>query len=144
MLVPNAVLLIAISICDKATLRAAGFQDQRSSGRAIFYNQAHALDNADLEPDKISTLVGMFFMSFWWGGPDEVKDSFHWLGVAANLAQALGLHCSYVVVPHFQPSCILVRKLYQTTNRRDCLVPGTLAWILRPPDDGNGYGGRSA
>ncbi|TPX10380.1 uncharacterized protein E0L32_008599 [Thyridium curvatum] len=126
LLVLNAVLLIAISICDKATLRAAGFQDQRYSGRAIFYSQAHALHNADLEPEKISTLVGMFFMSFWWGGPDEVKDSFHWLGVAANLAQALGLHRSTRNSGMDAATTRRWKRIWWAIRTRDTLVSGSI------------------
>lgn len=114
LLVLTAVRLVAVTICADALLVEAA----RSSGvacdaadktagspgkaslqirhvlRRRYYRQAKALYDADLEPDKYDTIAGAFLMSFWWDGPDDQKDSWHWLGVATSLAQSRGMHRS--------------------------------------------------
>ncbi len=90
-LVLNAVLMIAVTLCDSETLKILGCDD-RHVARTTFFKQARALYDADAEPHKINNICGVFLMSFWWGGPNDQKDSWHWLGIAIGLAQSLGLH----------------------------------------------------
>lgn len=93
LLLLNSVLLIAVTICKTDELVAAGLPSRYES-RAKFYQQAKTLYDADLDTDKVDLVVSTFLMSFWWGGPDDSKDSWHWLGIASSLAQSLGMHRS--------------------------------------------------
>lgn len=90
-LVLNAMLMVAVSICDMQIVRELQFCTRREA-RHAFFKQARILYDEDAEPDKISNICGTFLMSFWWGGPNEQKDSWHWLGISTGLAQSLGLH----------------------------------------------------
>lgn len=97
LLLLNSVLMIAISICHDDLL--ATFDGlTRHDVRRLCYRQAKAVFDADLEPDKLDTITGIFLMSFWWEKPDDQQDSWHWLGIATSLAQSLGIHRSYVSV----------------------------------------------
>lgn len=87
----NAVLMIAVTHCHKDVLVTFGCED-RHAARSTFYRQARCLYDSDAEHDKLNTIRGLFLMSFWWGGPNEQKDSWHWLAIAISLAQSLGLH----------------------------------------------------
>lgn len=93
LLILNAALMIAVTICPEADLVAAGLPD-RYAAREIFYRQAKLLYDEDADVDKINIVVGTFLLSFWWGGPDESKDSWHWLGISVSQAQSLGMHRS--------------------------------------------------
>ena len=95
LLVLNAVLMITVTVCDEADLALLGIQD-RYKARELFYNQARALYETDSDPDKLNNVVAVFLMGFWWGGPNDQKDSWHWLGIAISSAQSLGMHRSYV------------------------------------------------
>lgn len=98
LLVLNAVRMVATTIYDGALLvDAAGRPQNRHALRRTYYQRAKALYDGDLEPDKYDSIAGAFLMSFWWDGPDDQQDSWHWLGVATSLAQSLGLHRSYVL-----------------------------------------------
>lgn len=93
LLVLNALLLVAATICDPADIILTGCES-RQQARQVFYTQAKALYDADLDPDKVNNIAAVFLMSFWWGGSNDEKDSFHWLGIAVTLAQSLGMHRS--------------------------------------------------
>jgi hypothetical protein len=93
LLVLNSILLIAVTVCDEDLLSHLAVKD-RYDARRIFYRQAKALHDSDCEPDKLDNIIGVFYISFWWGEPDEQKDSWHWLGIASSLAQSMGMHRS--------------------------------------------------
>lgn len=96
LLVLNALMLVAFTICDDAELAEIGCTT-RYQARELFYRQAKALYDADLDPDKVNNVTAVFLMSFWWGGSNDEKDSWHWIGIAISLAQTLGMHRSYVI-----------------------------------------------
>lgn len=124
-LLVNAVLMISVTICERDTLDLLRLQD-RYSARSIFYHQAKAIFDADREPDKVSNVVGAFLMSFWWGGPDDQKDSWHWMGIATSLAQSLGMHRS----AHYSGVGSNVSKswkrIWWSIRERDAMVSGSI------------------
>lgn len=95
LLILNAVLMIAVTVCDEADLSLLGVEN-RHQGRELFYRQARVLYETDSDPDKLHNVVAAFLISFWWGGPNDQKDSWHWLGIAVSSAQNLGMHRSLV------------------------------------------------
>ncbi|KAF2792173.1 hypothetical protein K505DRAFT_279309 [Melanomma pulvis-pyrius CBS 109.77] len=125
LLVLNAILMIAVTICDDETLHVARFTN-RYAARSIFYHQAKALYDADREPDKVNNIVGVFFMSFWWGGPDDQKDSWHWLAVATSLAQSMGMHRSTKNSGMDKGTASLWRRIWWSIRVRDALVSGSI------------------
>jgi hypothetical protein len=125
LLVLNAVLMIAVTICDDETLHQAACTN-RYAARSLFYHQAKALYDADREPDKVKNIVGVFFMSFWWGGPDDQKDSWHWLAVAASLSQSMGMHRSTKNSGMDQSTAKSWRRIWWSIRVRDALVSGSI------------------
>jgi Fungal specific transcription factor domain len=93
LLILNAILMVTVNICDEDVLALVGLGN-RHEARAVFYHQAKALFDSDVEPDKINSVRAVFLLSFWWGGPNDEKDSWYWLGIAIGLAQSLGMHRS--------------------------------------------------
>lgn len=93
LLVLNGMLLVAAIMCDPADIAMTGCEN-RAHARSVFYRQAKALYDAELDPDKVNNVKAAFFISFWWGGSNDEKDSWHWLGVCVSLAQSLGMHRS--------------------------------------------------
>ncbi|EAS31580.2 transcription factor [Coccidioides immitis RS] len=89
----NAIFLVAVMHCPESTLAAAGFTS-RYIACLTFYRRVKALYDANYECDAISTIQATLLISHWWGSPLEQKDTWHWLGVAAGLAQSLGMHQS--------------------------------------------------
>ena len=93
LLLLQAVYFIAATHCDSTYIVAAGF-NTRHAARLAFYKRAKALYDADYETDAVTIVQALFLMSFWWGGPIDQKDTWHWLGAAIGLAQTKGMHRS--------------------------------------------------
>lgn len=96
-LVFHSVLFIGVTLCKDKDLRDAGIPD-RHAARFEFFHKAKDVFDSGLETDALSILQGLFLMSFWHGGPCLEKDTRYWLGAAIGLAQAKGLHLSYVLI----------------------------------------------
>jgi Fungal specific transcription factor domain len=94
-LVCQIVYFLAVTLCDESLLHEAGFKS-RYKARIAFYTRAKALYHADYERDKVTLVSALFLMGFWWGGPVDEKDTWHWLGDSIGLAQTMGMHRSSV------------------------------------------------
>lgn len=89
----QAMLFIGATYCDTATISAMGFSD-RSDAKRQLYGKARVLFHADWETDRMALIQALFLISFWRGGPSDVRDVRYWLGVVITLAESLGLHRS--------------------------------------------------
>ena len=87
----NAIYMVATFHCPESTLREAGFSSRYIAG-LVFYRRAKSLYDSDYETDGVTIVQATLLMSIWWASPTQQKDTWHWLGVAANLAQSLGMH----------------------------------------------------
>ncbi|KAJ4859687.1 fungal specific transcription factor domain-containing protein [Trichoderma breve] len=125
LLVLNALLLVAATICDQADIALTGCKS-RQHARTVFYTQAKALYDADLDPDKENNVAAVFLMSFWWGGSNDEKDSWHWLGIAVSLAQSLGMHRSTAKSHMSSEKSRLWRRIWWCIRIRDTLTSGSI------------------
>lgn len=89
----QSVLFMASGHCDIGILHEAGYTS-RYHARKTFFQRAKALYDNDHEPNKVTVVQAVFLMSFWWNGPADQKDTWHWLGIAISLALTLGMHRS--------------------------------------------------
>ncbi|KAL2870156.1 Zn(II)2Cys6 transcription factor [Aspergillus lucknowensis] len=87
----QAVYLVGYLLCEPSVLTDAGYSN-RYMATFTYYQRAKALYDAGYEPDAVAVLQAVFCLSFWWDSPTEQKDMWHWAGIAAHLAQSLGLH----------------------------------------------------
>ncbi|KAH7127993.1 fungal-specific transcription factor domain-containing protein [Dactylonectria estremocensis] len=133
LLVLNAVLLVAVTICDAADFLLTGCAT-RYQAREAFYRQAKALYDADSDPDKVNNITAVFLMSFWWNGSNDEKDSWHWLGIAISLAQSLGMHRSTAKSHMNEEKTKLWKRIWWCLRIRDTLTSGSIG---RPQHFGN-------
>lgn len=89
----QAMLFIGATYCDNGTITSMGFKD-RSEAKSLLYTRARLLFHADWEKDEITLIQSLFLMSFWRGGPSDVRDVRYWLGVVIGVAESYGLHRS--------------------------------------------------
>ncbi|KAH0832823.1 cutinase transcription factor 1 alpha [Fonsecaea pedrosoi] len=89
----QSVLFMASGHCELSVLLEAGFES-RYHARKTFFQRAKALYDNDHEPNKVTVVQAVFLISFWWNGPTDQKDTWHWLGIAISLALTLGMHRS--------------------------------------------------
>jgi hypothetical protein len=89
----QSMLFIGATYCDNATITSMGFSD-RTEAKSLLYTRARLLFHADWEKDEITLIQSLFLMSFWRGGPSDVRDVRYWLGVVIGVAESYGLHRS--------------------------------------------------
>lgn len=65
-----------------------GLGDKKET-RKILYERCRLLYDFDVESDRISLLHSAILMSFWDGSMDQVRDSYHWIGVASLHADSI-------------------------------------------------------
>ena len=141
----QSVLFMAAGHCDLSVLLDAGFES-RYHARKTFFQRAKALYDNDHEPNKVTVVQAVFLISFWWNGPTDQKDTWHWLGIAISLALVLGMHRSTQHSDMKQKDRCLWKKIWWSlftedkhaatalgrpvhTRRRDCDVE-----LLEPSD----------
>ncbi|KAF5643544.1 cutinase transcription factor 1 beta [Fusarium tjaetaba] len=125
LIVLSALLMVAVSICTTDVLQQNG-SVSRYGARSIYYHQAKALYDADQEPSKVDIIVGTFLMSFWWGGPNDPKDSWHWLGITSNLATSLGMHRSTQHSSVDSKTASRWKRIWWSIYIRENLVSGSI------------------
>lgn len=96
LLVLQTIYMLAFTVCNEELVIRAGYRD-RPTARRTHYLRAKALYDADGLNDRVILTAVLFLLSFWWAGPEDQKDTWHWLGAALSLAQTLGMHRSYVL-----------------------------------------------
>ncbi|ODA80164.1 hypothetical protein RJ55_03122 [Drechmeria coniospora] len=89
----QAMLFIGATYCGDDTIVAMGFRD-RAEAKRLLYTRARLLFHADWEKDEMILIQSIFLMSFWRGGPADVRDVRYWLGVVVTLSESYGLHRS--------------------------------------------------
>ncbi|KAL7918465.1 fungal-specific transcription factor domain-containing protein [Trichoderma austrokoningii] len=124
LLVLNGMLLVAAIMCDPADIAMTGCEN-RAHARSVFYRQARALYDAELDPDKVNNVTAVFFISFWWGGSNDEKDSWHWLGVCVSLAQSLGMHRSTAKSHMSDEKSRHWRRIWWCIRIRDTIASGS-------------------
>ncbi|KND90715.1 Cutinase transcription factor 1 alpha, partial [Tolypocladium ophioglossoides CBS 100239] len=105
----QAMLFIGATYCDDDTIVALGFGD-RSEAKRLLYTRARLLFHADWEKDEMIVIQSIFLMSFWRGGPADVRDVRYWLGVVITLSESYGLHRS--------PKSAMSKSTHVTRMRR--------------------------
>ncbi|CVL13690.1 uncharacterized protein FPRN_12065 [Fusarium proliferatum] len=89
----QCLLFIGASYCDDATIASMGFST-RAEAKYLLYTRARLLFHADWEKDRLTLIQSLFLLSFWRGGPSDVRDVRYWLGVVIGVAESHGLHRS--------------------------------------------------
>ncbi|RGP68538.1 n-terminal binuclear zn cluster-containing dna binding domain-containing [Fusarium sporotrichioides] len=89
----QSMLFIGASYCDDATITSMGFAN-RAEAKSLLYTRARLLFHADWEKDRLTLIQSLFLLSFWRGGPSDVRDVRYWLGVVIGVAESHGLHRS--------------------------------------------------
>ena len=89
----HSILFIGATYCDDGTITDMGFRD-RAEAKYRLYSKARILFQSDWERDHITLIQSLFLISFWRGGPSDVRDVRYWLGIVISLAESQGLHRS--------------------------------------------------
>ncbi|GAB7356554.1 hypothetical protein MBLNU459_g7290t2 [Dothideomycetes sp. NU459] len=87
----QAVMFVSVTFVPIESLRDAGFKS-RKSARKIFFQRARMLYGLDCEVDRVSLVQALLLMTYWYESPQDIKDTWHWMGISLSLTQVLGFH----------------------------------------------------
>ncbi|RSM12422.1 hypothetical protein CEP52_002476 [Fusarium oligoseptatum] len=130
----QSMLFIGATYCDNATITSMGFSD-RTEAKSLLYTRARLLFHADWEKDEITLIQSLFLMSFWRGGPSDVRDVRYWLGVVIGVAESYGLHRSPRFTTRDPQKARLRRRIWWSIYVRERQAAASLGLPSRIRDD---------
>ncbi|KAK5059836.1 hypothetical protein LTR84_009719 [Exophiala bonariae] len=86
-----AIIFVGSTWIDIKLLRKLGFLSRRVFRKSI-HKKMRLLYDADYETDRLCLIQVFILWTFWFEGPNENKDGWHWIGVALSLSRVIGLH----------------------------------------------------
>ncbi|KAL1989084.1 hypothetical protein VTN96DRAFT_5847 [Rasamsonia emersonii] len=134
MLVLQTIYFLALTVCREELVSKAGFPD-RATARRTHYLRAKALYDVDYEKDRNNLAAVLFLLGFWWAGPEDQKDTWHWLGCAISLAQTLGMHRSTAQSGMSQRHRSLWKRIWWSIYVRDRHAAAALGRPCRIRDE---------
>ncbi|EGU88517.1 hypothetical protein FOXB_00964 [Fusarium oxysporum f. sp. conglutinans Fo5176] len=126
----QAMVFAASTFVPTEALRNAGYSS-RKEARQLLFRKARLLYDFDHEPKRVAVLQGVLLMANYFHSLDDRKNTWHWVGIAVDLALTLRLHRDPLHNPDF--------TLYQSGIRKrlwwSCVVRDRLAslGVGRPP-----------
>ncbi|PIG80449.1 hypothetical protein AARAC_001684 [Aspergillus arachidicola] len=78
-LVLQTIFFLGFTIGSEELVNRAGYSD-RATARKTHYLRAKALYDADYENDRMNLVAALLLFGFWWAGPEDQKDTCHWIG----------------------------------------------------------------
>ncbi|CAK7204038.1 hypothetical protein SEUCBS139899_006789 [Sporothrix eucalyptigena] len=130
----QSIYYLALTVCSEATVRAAGFPDRLTARRAL-YLRAKALYDTGYEKNKVTVVAVLFLFGFWWEGPEDQKDSWHWLSAAVSLAQTLGMHRSTALSGMHPRQRSMLKRIWWSIYIRDRHAAAALGRPCRIQDE---------
>jgi hypothetical protein len=121
LLLYQAVLFTGVAFVDMSYLTAAGFPS-RKAARKEFYLKVRTLYDSDYESDRVTIVQALLLMTYWYEGPNDQKDTWHWMSVAISLAQTIGLHCNSIHLKMDITKQKLWKRIWWSCIMRDRLV----------------------
>jgi hypothetical protein len=87
----QAVMFASVAFVPIESLHEAGFSG-RKAARKVFFQRVRLLYGLDCGDDRVSLLQALLLMTYWYENPQDMKDTWYWMGISISLAQVLGLH----------------------------------------------------
>lgn len=86
-----ALIFVGGTWIDVRLVRKLGFLSRRAFRKSI-HKKMRLLYDVDYETDRLCLIQVFILWTFWFEGPNENKDGWHWIGVALSLSRVIGLH----------------------------------------------------
>ncbi|KEF54036.1 uncharacterized protein A1O9_09831 [Exophiala aquamarina CBS 119918] len=91
LLVLYALVFVGGTWVDVRLVRKLGFLSRIAFRRSI-HKKMRLLYDADYENDRVCLIQTFILWTFWFEGPNEIKDSWYWIGLALSFSRVIGLH----------------------------------------------------
>ncbi|KAF5529343.1 cutinase transcription factor 1 beta, partial [Fusarium napiforme] len=117
----QAVNFASVTFVDIKMLNSRGYAS-RIAARRDFYDRVRILYSLNYESDRMTLIQSLLLLSHWYDGPDDDKDTWHWMGIALTNAQVGGLHRDPEHLKISQEEKKLRRRLWWCCLMRDRLL----------------------
>ncbi|KAF5674577.1 cutinase transcription factor 1 beta [Fusarium denticulatum] len=117
----QAVNFVSVTFVDIKMLNSRGYVS-RIAARRDFYDRVRLLYSLNYESDRMTLIQSLLLLSHWYDGPDDDKDTWHWMGIALTNAQVGGLHRDPQHLKISQEEKKLRRRLWWCCLMRDRLL----------------------
>lgn len=87
----QAVMFAGLHSLPLHVIHRLGFESAKQA-RGVFFNRVRLLYEFDVEQDSAAVLQSLILMSSWYSRWDERRHTWHWTGLAYDLARSMGLH----------------------------------------------------
>lgn len=117
----QSVMFSSITFVDSSFLHARGYKSRRDA-RKDYFDRAHTLYSFNCEDDRTALIQSLLLMAYWYGTPDEDRDTWYWMGIALTAIQVAGFHRN-PASPHMtQKEKKLRRRIWWSCVIRDRLI----------------------
>ncbi|OQU95783.1 Fungal Zn2-Cys6 binuclear cluster domain-containing protein [Cladophialophora immunda] len=130
----QAVMFAGLHPLKSDAIKQLGFESVKQA-REVFFNRVRLLYEFDVEKDHAAILQSLLLMSNWYGKWDDRKHTWHWTGLAYDVARNMGLHREPTTkfgsesIRHFR------RRLWWSLYIRDRLITLGTRRPMRIHDD---------
>lgn len=93
LLLLQAMIFVGSTWVDVKSVRKLGFLSRKGFRRSI-NGKMRLLYDSDYEDDRLCLIQTFVLWTFWFEGPNQNKDAWHWIGVALSLSRTISLHQS--------------------------------------------------
>jgi hypothetical protein len=121
-----ALIFVGGTWIDVRLVRKLGFLSRKAFRKSI-HRKMRLLYDADYENDRICLIQIFVLWTFWFEGPNENKDGWHWIGVALSLSRAIGLHQACSDTDTNSAMSRTRRRLWWTLATRDVICSFALS-----------------
>lgn len=129
----QAVMFAGLQSLDTETVHRLSFSTVKEA-REVFFNRVRLLYEFEVERDSSAILQALILMSFYYGKWDERKHTWHWTGLAYDLARNMGLHRE-PTLRFTKPIQRLRRRFWWSLYIRDRLIALGTRRPMRIRDD---------
>lgn len=130
----QSVMFSSVGFAPIDLLHRHGFQNGRAA-REVFFRRVRLLYGLDYETDRLTLIQSLLLMTYWFGGPADVKDTWHWSGIAISLAQECGFHRDPSHLSISDADKRLRRRVWWSCYMRDRLIALGIRRPARLADD---------
>lgn len=87
----QAVMFAGLHSLQPDVIHRLGFKSVKQA-RKVFYDRVRLLYDFDIEMDNAALLQSTVLMSLWYGTWNDRRHTWHWTGLAYDVARSMGLH----------------------------------------------------
>ncbi|KAK4941745.1 hypothetical protein LTR10_018349 [Elasticomyces elasticus] len=120
LLLLQALIFVGSTWVDVRLVRRLGFLSRKAFRRSV-HQKLRLLYDADYEDDRICLVQTFVLWTFWFEGPNETKDAWHWIGVALSLSRTISLHQADTNLDPSHPMYRLRKRLWWGLVTRDTI-----------------------